>query len=41
MKFQKAKLTKSEFFVKKYAKVVRKMLKNKGIKVSAKLIANT
>jgi len=34
------KLTKTEYFVKKYSKDVRKLLKNKRIKVSAKEIAN-
>lgn len=37
----KSKLTKKEFFVKKHAKDVRRMLKNKRQTVSAKAIANT
>lgn len=35
------KLTPKQFLVKKYAKKIREMLKNKKQKVSAKAIANT
>ena len=40
-KYKDSKLTRSAMYVKKFAKEVRKMLKNKGQKVSAKIIANT
>jgi hypothetical protein len=40
MKAEKKKVSKSEIRVKKHGKAIRKQLKNKKIKVSAKQIAN-